>query len=327
MLIAILLLTILQLTSATLSKFEEDVSYRSLSDGYVEIVYTFVRENVEDVTYALRIASGQRSTSLPSGGSLVASFDVKTDQEAERMWRSLKNDLGGLYCASLARIEDTHTVREMETGRRFRFGDVLPGTRSMRRFYGVLPQEALCTENLTPWLNMLPCRGLSGIASTIDPLKVFSNPYYALTVSVDAKRNRVTQRLVTVSRSNTVRDHMNLSPCELASRSTIRELDSGHVWDLISGTDSVESRDDDDDRVDLSFVRHAVRVGTYGKGLETILTNNDSSRTRSVTFSEFIPWFLKLKYHTLRVVVGSRDVTETLWKNHGADLFVRDVRV
>ena len=179
MLIAILLLTILQLTSATLSKFEEDVSYRSLSDGYVEIVYTFVRENVEDVTYALRIASGQRSTSLPSGGSLVASFDVKTDQEAERMWRSLKNDIGGLYCASLARIEDTHTIREMENGRRFRFGDVLPGTRSMQRFYGVLPQEALCTENLTPWLNMLPCRGLSGIASTIDPLNVFSNPYVA----------------------------------------------------------------------------------------------------------------------------------------------------
>ena len=121
---------------------------------------------------------------------------------------------------------------------------------------------------------------------------------------------------------------MNLSPCELASRSTIRDLDSGHVWDLISGTDSVESRDDDDDdRVDLSFVRHAVRVGTYGKGLETIITNNDSSRAHSVTFSEFIPWFLKLKYHTLRVVVGSRDVTETLWKNHGVDLFVRDVRV
>ena len=174
--ISILLLIILQLTSATtLSKFEEDVSYRTLSDGYVEIVYTFVRESVEDATYALRIASGQRSTSLPSGGSLVASFDVKTDQE--RMWSTLKNDIGGLYCASLARIEDTHTVRETENGRRFRFGDVLPGTRFMQRFYAVLPQEALCTENLTPWLNMLPCRGLSGIASTIDPLNVFSNPY------------------------------------------------------------------------------------------------------------------------------------------------------
>ena len=70
-------------------------------------------------------------------------------------------------------------------------------------------------------------------------------------------------------------------------------------------------------------VRHAVHVGTYGKGLKTSITNHDPTRTHSVTFSEFVPWFLKLKYHTLRVVVGSHDVTKMLWESNGKNLFVR----
>ena len=249
-------LLMILLVGSSFATFQEDISYQTLSDGSVETTYTFVRESVEDISYALRISSGQRSTSLPSGGSLVASFDVDTEEKADRLWRSLKSDIGGLYCASLSKIEDTHTVRE-EIGdrKRFRFGDVLAESNSTQRFYGVLTQEALCTENLTPWLNMLPCRGSSGIASTIDPLKVFSNPYYALTISTDAKRNRVTQRLVTVSYTrDTVREHTKILPCELASSSTIHDLSSGNVWDLISGTmHAVESRDVDNPS--FTFVR------------------------------------------------------------------------
>lgn len=29
---------------------------------------------------------------------------------------------------------------------------------------GWLPEEALCTENLAPWLRMLPCRDKAGLA-------------------------------------------------------------------------------------------------------------------------------------------------------------------
>jgi hypothetical protein len=30
-----------------------------------------------------------------------------------------------------------------------------------------LPKEAVCTENLTPWLRLLPCRGWGGLASLL----------------------------------------------------------------------------------------------------------------------------------------------------------------
>ncbi len=31
----------------------------------------------------------------------------------------------------------------------------------------VLPREAVCTENLTPWLKLLPCRDAAGLASLL----------------------------------------------------------------------------------------------------------------------------------------------------------------
>lgn len=34
----------------------------------------------------------------------------------------------------------------------------VPGASGDRVLYAALPQEASCTENLTPWLKLLPCR-------------------------------------------------------------------------------------------------------------------------------------------------------------------------
>eukprot|EP00899_Mesostigma_viride_P012049 jgi/Mesvir1/20845/Mv07936-RA.3 len=41
------------------------------------------------------------------------------------------------------------------------------GAGSGRTRYGVLPQEAVCTENLTPWLKLLPCRDRAGLAALL----------------------------------------------------------------------------------------------------------------------------------------------------------------
>ncbi len=34
-------------------------------------------------------------------------------------------------------------------------------------YAGSLPQESVCTENLTPWLHMLPCGGRAGLAALL----------------------------------------------------------------------------------------------------------------------------------------------------------------
>jgi len=335
----LVLLLITTISTSTMTTFEEDLSFRILSDGTsIERIYTFVREdkNVED-TYTLRMSSGQwlkrwgpSSFSLPPGASLAASFDSNAEEDLEKKWKSLKSEVGGLYCTSLSMIGDTHTVREDEK-KKYHFANVVPSSneKNERRFYGVLPKEALCTENLTPWLNMLPCRDSSGIASTIDPLKIFSNPYYAITIEVNAKRNLVTQRLVTVSTSfNDDDDDYDaaLSPCEVSTRSTVQDLNSRTIRDLIKKTNVEATQKEHIEKPSFSFTRHAVQVGVSGKGLETLITNHDLNRTFSVTYSDFVPWFLKLKYHTLRVIVGSVDITETLWENRDSDLYVRTAK-
>jgi Gpi16 subunit, GPI transamidase component len=52
--------------------------------------------------------------------------------------------------------------------------------------YGTLPREAVCTENLTPWLRLLPCRGAAGLSALLHGPTVFSSPYTSLTASLTA---------------------------------------------------------------------------------------------------------------------------------------------
>jgi hypothetical protein len=45
---------------------------------------------------------------------------------------------------------------------------IMPRVLSRRqRLHAMLPHEPLCTENLTPWLRLLPCRDQAGLASLL----------------------------------------------------------------------------------------------------------------------------------------------------------------
>lgn len=52
--------------------------------------------------------------------------------------------------------------------------------------YGALPREAVCTENLTPWLKLLPCRDKAGLASLLERRRVYGGSYHALRVHIRA---------------------------------------------------------------------------------------------------------------------------------------------
>lgn len=116
------------------------------------------------------------------------------------LWGNLSHALGGLFCASLnfvARPEATavQTISMEQSspcsppapapaaagaaaGRTAGRGQMpfdssssphgsverckfLPGAAPQHVLYAALPQEASCTENLTPWLKLLPCRWVS----------------------------------------------------------------------------------------------------------------------------------------------------------------------
>ena len=49
-------------------------------------------------------------------------------------------------------------------------------------FYGALPHESVCTENLTPWKKLLPCFVKKGLATLLNSGHLFNTFYFSLAV-------------------------------------------------------------------------------------------------------------------------------------------------
>ncbi|OAA57114.1 GPI transamidase component [Niveomyces insectorum RCEF 264] len=118
-----------------------------------------------------------------TGVELWAWLDAETDEEADDKWLTLTNALSGLFCASLNFIDGTRTTRPVMS---FQPEGDHPNTKmaNMKLLYGTLPREVVCTENLTPFLKLLPCKGKSGIASLLDGHKLFDASWQSMAIDV-----------------------------------------------------------------------------------------------------------------------------------------------
>jgi GPI-anchor transamidase subunit T len=102
---------------------------------------------------------------------------------ADQKWLTLTNALSGLFCASLNFIDATRTTRPVMS---FQPEGDYPNTTSSSShlLYGTLPREVVCTENLTPFLKLLPCKGKVGIASLLDGHKLFDASWQSMAIDV-----------------------------------------------------------------------------------------------------------------------------------------------
>ncbi|KAL1898497.1 Subunit of the glycosylphosphatidylinositol transamidase complex-like protein [Sporothrix stenoceras] len=116
-----------------------------------------------------------------TGVELWAWLDAQTDEEADEKWLTLTNALSGLFCASLNFIDGTRTTRPVMS---FQPEGDHPANTSMQLLYGTLPREVVCTENLTPFLKLLPCKGKTGIASLLDGHKLFDASWQSMAIDV-----------------------------------------------------------------------------------------------------------------------------------------------
>jgi GPI-anchor transamidase subunit T len=102
---------------------------------------------------------------------------------ADSKWLTLTNALSGLFCASLNFIDATRTTRPVMSFRPE--GDHPNSTvTNMHLLYGVLPHEVVCTENLTPFLKLLPCKGKAGIATLLDGHKLFDASWQSMAIDI-----------------------------------------------------------------------------------------------------------------------------------------------
>ncbi|KAI2633354.1 Gpi16 subunit [Xylaria nigripes] len=117
-----------------------------------------------------------------TGVELWAWLKADTEKEAGHKWLTLTNALSGLFCASLNFIDETRTTRPVMSFRPE--GDHSSSLDNMHLLHGVLPHEIVCTENLTPYLKLLPCKGKAGISSLLDGHKLFDASWQSMAIDV-----------------------------------------------------------------------------------------------------------------------------------------------
>lgn len=131
----------------------------------MELSFTQGRWNYERWGGYEPIAS---SNAKPPGVELWAVFDVP-QHEVDHSWKNLTHALSGLFCASLNFLESSTTYSAPSWGFR----------TSANLRYGTLPREAVCTENLTPWLKLLPCRDKAGLSALMDRPSLYRGYFHS----------------------------------------------------------------------------------------------------------------------------------------------------
>lgn len=121
-----------------------------------------------------------------TGVELWAWIDAATGEEANACWLSLTNALSGLFCASLNFIDATRTICPVLAFDKQGYHSAT-SSRSLHLLHGTLPAETVCTENLTPFLKALPCKGRAGISSLLDGHKLFDSTWQTMSIDVQPR--------------------------------------------------------------------------------------------------------------------------------------------
>eukprot|EP00808_Paulinella_micropora_P006679 g44954.t1 len=101
----------------------------------------------------------------------------------EGNWNGLLSSLAGIFCSSLNQVDLTQTSTPLAAFRPTSTADSA-GSTTLR--HAALPREVVCTENLTPWAKLLPCRKESGLATLLNSLRLYDMHYHSLAAHVIA---------------------------------------------------------------------------------------------------------------------------------------------
>lgn len=128
---------------------------------------------------------------LPANGSMTggtgvelwAAIEASSIEEARVNWLRLAESLSGFFCALLNFINDAITTFPQHDSLA-EGGYVASTNNSIFLMRAALPDEPICTENLTPFLKMLPTRGKAGIASLLDGHKLYDSLWHSMSIDL-----------------------------------------------------------------------------------------------------------------------------------------------
>ena len=121
------------------------------------------------------------------GAELWASFHDTAEVDAG--WGNLTALLGAQFCASLSRLTRSEIVVEPKLAFHPWDGRVDAAAGGHPRRHGHLPAEAVCTENITPWIKLLPCRDQAGLGVLLRSRSdIFGSNYVSFSVRARTMR-------------------------------------------------------------------------------------------------------------------------------------------
>ncbi|KAF8137203.1 GPI transamidase component PIG-T [Boletus edulis] len=132
--------------------------------------------------------------SVGTGAELWAWMADGGPLSVDDRWMGLRNALAGLFCASLGSLDDRRTSSPASA---FPLSSV-PFPHDSTPYalrHATLPSEHVCTENLTPFLKLLPCKSRAGLARLLDPQRVFDTDWHGLGVHVRSTEAGIELRL------------------------------------------------------------------------------------------------------------------------------------
>ena len=98
-----------------------------------------------------------------------------------KAWKDITSELSGQFCASINFIDNSATVQPKYS---FRPEGVIDSNylKNSSVFYGALPHESVCTENLTPFKKLLPCFATKGLATLLNAQYLFNSYYFSMAI-------------------------------------------------------------------------------------------------------------------------------------------------
>ncbi|KAH7908372.1 GPI transamidase component PIG-T [Hygrophoropsis aurantiaca] len=324
-------------TVASSEEYTEDLLLRPLRDGKVASTFTFttlLHSSPDDAQHytLFPLALGQilrahavteLHLSLNAGkwdyrqwhypdhpavatGAELWAWMPGTGADIDARWAGLRNSLAGLFCASLGSLDQRRTLAPTDAYQPlgdlpvFQY-DTANGTTTSTTHHlrhATLPSENVCTENLTPFLKLLPCKdGASthacSLARLLNPQRLFDADWHGMGVHVrwlgggEHSEGTIELKLVVQAVLDPVRtsggrrdwsltslfDRVLDGTCPVAGSSTVRVVlpseDSGGMYRLSPEAETGDAQHPEVEAharptpLDVSMAWHTERVFEY----------------------------------------------------------------
>ncbi|CAI4039561.1 hypothetical protein SMKI_08G2290 [Saccharomyces mikatae IFO 1815] len=119
-----------------------------------------------------------------SGVELWSQVQATDQEQAFLNWKKLANSLSGLFCSSLNFIDESRTTFPRQSYVSDIVSPLFNDTEKLYLMRASLPNEPICTENLTPFIKLLPTRGKSGLTSLLDGHKLFDSLWNSISLDI-----------------------------------------------------------------------------------------------------------------------------------------------